>query len=52
MMTLAQAIGVILGANLGTIITAQITAFNIATFTSFINLEQKKSFITSTKMRE
>ena len=33
MMTLAQAIGVILGANIGTTITAQITAFNIATFT-------------------
>ena len=36
MMTLAQAIGVILGANIGTTITAQITAFNIATFTPFI----------------
>ncbi|QFJ53882.1 Na/Pi cotransporter family protein [Pseudobutyrivibrio xylanivorans] len=33
MMTLAQAIGVILGANIGTTVTAQITAFNIATFT-------------------
>lgn len=36
MMTLAQAIGVILGANIGTTITAQITAFNIATFTPAI----------------
>lgn len=36
MMSLAQAIGVILGANIGTTITAQITAFNIATFTPFI----------------
>jgi len=36
MMTLAQAIGVILGANIGTTITAQITAFNIATFTPLI----------------
>ena len=35
-MTLAQAIGVILGANIGTTITAQITAFNIATFTPFL----------------
>ena len=33
MMALTQAIGVILGANIGTTITAQITAFNIATFT-------------------
>ena len=36
MMKLAQAIGVILGANIGTTITAQITAFNIATFTPFL----------------
>ncbi len=36
MMTLNQAIGVILGANIGTTITAQITAFNIATFTPFL----------------
>ncbi|MCR4695135.1 MAG: Na/Pi cotransporter family protein [Pseudobutyrivibrio sp.] len=36
MMTLAQAIGVIMGANIGTTITAQITAFNIATFTPFL----------------
>jgi len=36
MMSLAQAIGVILGANIGTTITAQITAFNIATFTPFL----------------
>ena len=32
MMTLAQAIGVIMGANIGTTITAQITAFDISTF--------------------
>ena len=31
-MTLAQAIGVIMGANIGTTITAQITAFDISTF--------------------
>lgn len=36
MMSLAQAIGVILGANIGTTITAQITAFDIATFTPFL----------------
>ena len=36
MMSLAQAIGVILGANIGTTITAQITAFNIATFTPLL----------------
>ena len=36
MMTLAQAIGVILGANIGTTITAQITAFNIATYTPLL----------------
>ena len=36
MMALSQAIGVILGANIGTTITAQITAFNIATFTPFL----------------
>ncbi len=36
MMTLAQAIGVIMGANIGTTITAQITAFNISTFTPFL----------------
>lgn len=36
MMTLTQAIGVILGANIGTTITAQITAFNIATFTPLL----------------
>ncbi|MCR4600344.1 MAG: Na/Pi cotransporter family protein [Clostridia bacterium] len=33
LMNLAQAIGVIMGANIGTTITAQITAFNISTFT-------------------
>ena len=32
MMTLSQAIGVILGANIGTTVTAQITAFNISAF--------------------
>jgi len=36
MMSLAQAIGVIMGANIGTTITAQITAFNISTFTPFL----------------
>ena len=36
MMKLAQAIGVILGANIGTTITAQITAFKIGTFTPFL----------------
>lgn len=36
LMTLAQAIGVIMGANIGTTITAQITAFNIHTFTPFM----------------
>ncbi len=33
MMNLTQAIGVIMGANIGTTITAQITAFNLSTFT-------------------
>lgn len=32
MMTLSQAIGVIMGANIGTTVTAQITAFNISAF--------------------
>ena len=32
MMTLSQAIGVIMGANIGTTVTAQITAFNIGAF--------------------
>lgn len=36
LMTLAQAIGVIMGANIGTTITAQITAFDISTFTPFL----------------
>ncbi len=36
MMSLSQAIGVIMGANIGTTITAQITAFNISTFTPFL----------------
>lgn len=36
MMSLAQAIGVIMGANIGTTITAQITAFDISTFTPLI----------------
>lgn len=36
MMTLAQAIGVIMGANIGTTITAQITAFNISTYAPVI----------------
>lgn len=36
LMTLMQAIGVIMGANIGTTITAQITAFNISTFTPIL----------------
>lgn len=36
MMTLAQAIGVIMGANIGTTVTAQITAFNISAIAPFI----------------
>ncbi len=36
MMKLSQAIGVIMGANIGTTITAQITAFNLSTFTPLI----------------
>jgi phosphate:Na+ symporter len=36
MMNLAQAIGVIMGANIGTTITAQITAFNLSTFTPLL----------------
>ncbi len=36
LMQLSQAIGVIMGANVGTTITAQITAFNISTFTPLL----------------
>ncbi|MBQ9014566.1 MAG: Na/Pi cotransporter family protein [Firmicutes bacterium] len=36
MMRLSQAIGVIMGANIGTTVTAQITAFNIAAYAPFI----------------
>ena len=36
MMKLTQAIGVIMGANIGTTITAQITAFNLGNFTPLI----------------
>ncbi|MCR5666062.1 MAG: Na/Pi cotransporter family protein [Eubacterium sp.] len=36
MMTLAQAIGVIMGANIGTTITAQITAFSLSNFTPLL----------------
>ena len=36
MMSLAQAIGVIMGANIGTTVTAQITAFNISAYAPFI----------------
>ncbi len=36
MMTLGQAIGVIMGANIGTTITAQITAFNISAYAPVI----------------
>lgn len=36
LMTLYQAVGVIMGANIGTTITAQMTAFNLSTYTPFI----------------
>ncbi|MCQ2553812.1 MAG: Na/Pi symporter, partial [Clostridia bacterium] len=36
LMTLAQAIGVIMGANIGTTITAQITAFNLGAYAPII----------------
>lgn len=36
MMNLMQAIGIIMGANIGTTITAQITAFDIAAYTPFV----------------
>ena len=36
MMKLSQAIAVIMGANIGTTVTAQITAFNIAAYAPFI----------------
>jgi phosphate:Na+ symporter len=36
LMTLTQAIGVIMGANIGTTITAQITAFNLSTYAPLI----------------
>lgn len=36
LMTLSQAVGVIIGASVGTTITAQITAFNISAYTPFI----------------
>ena len=36
LLTLTQSIGVIMGANIGTTITAQITAFNISTFTPLL----------------
>ena len=36
MMTLPQAIGVIMGANIGTTVTAQITAFNISAYAPII----------------
>lgn len=39
LMNLGQAIGVIMGANIGTTITAQITAFNISTFTPLLLLQ-------------
>ncbi len=38
MMKLTQAIGVIMGANIGTTITAQITAFNLSTYTPLLML--------------
>ena len=36
LMTLSQAVGVIMGANIGTTITAQITAFNLSSFAPII----------------
>lgn len=36
MMTLAQAVGVIMGANIGTTVTAQITAFNLSKYAPII----------------
>lgn len=36
MMTLAQAIGIIMGANIGTTVTAQITAFNLAKYSPIL----------------
>ncbi len=36
LMTLSQAIGVIMGANIGTTVTAQITAFNLSDYAPFI----------------
>jgi len=36
LMALAQAIGVIMGANIGTTVTAQITAFNLTAFAPFL----------------
>jgi phosphate:Na+ symporter len=36
LMTLSQAIGVIMGANIGTTITAQLTAFNLSTYAPLI----------------
>ncbi len=36
LMTLSQAIGVIMGANIGTTVTAQITAFNLGAYAPFI----------------
>ena len=36
LMTVAQAIGVIMGANIGTTVTAQITAFNISAYAPLI----------------
>ncbi len=36
LLTLSQAIGVIMGANIGTTVTAQITAFNLAAFAPFL----------------
>ena len=36
LMTLSQAVGVIMGANIGTTVTAQITAFNLGAYAPFI----------------
>ncbi len=52
LMTLLQAVGVIMGANIGTTITAQITAFNLTAFAPFLlfigavmNLFMKKNLV-------
>ena len=44
LMTLAQAIGVIMGANIGTTVTAQITAFNLSDYASPVPLCQEERY--------